>query len=355
MKFIHTEHLKQGMITAKALYDENGLLLPANERLTKRVIYRLKKVKQTGIYIYDNYSNYGDMNSMLDEQTRMDAVFALKNIEIDKIIYLANEIVGKLSSLDDLVIDLNELLYYDRNTYEHSVNVATLSATCGIGIGLNDKDLQELTLAAMLHDIGKRAIPKSIINKPGKLDEWEREIIETHARIGYDMISDNDNIPEDVKLAVLYHHENEDGTGYPCRIKGPDIPLYAKIIHVADVYDAMCRERSYKRALCSSESIDFLEKKEQTMFDGDIVNAFLERIVPFPVGTDVMLSNGRIGRVVSNSKKNPARPIVVTGHKIIDLSRAENGNLHVTEEINKGSVSYKLWIQNTTESVAAGM
>ena len=264
------------------------------------------------------------MHRIITQQERVQAVTALKTINIDKVIYCTNKIVNEMLGSDELLLDLQDMRSHHNATYNHCINVSLYATACGIGLGMQQKELHDLATAAMLHDIGKTMIDTSILDKPGKLTDEERAIINKHPQIGYDMLYGNPGISAATRAGVLLHHENEDGSGYPKGLSGNEIPLIAKIIHVADVYDALCSKRAYKDDYQASESIEFLMSHCGTMFDLHVVETFLKYLVLYPVGCDVELSDGRIARVIKNRAESVQRPIVMTNHETIDMLKVLN-------------------------------
>ena len=324
MKFVLSKDLTTDMIPVRNIYNRNrDLLLAANHRLTPQIISRLQKMNYSGIMVYDEYSDIEEYKEYLSEDNRNNVVSALKDLSIDKVIYCVNEIVDSLLKNDDILIDMNDLQFYDADTYEHSTNVCLLATACGMVLGLDDKTLRELAVGAMLHDIGKMSIEKSILNKPGKLNDEERKIINTHPQRGYDMIYDNYSINTNSRMCILCHHENWDGSGYPNGLKKEDIPYLARIIHVADVYDAMCQKRAYKDSYDPVEVIEYLYANCGSMFDQDVVNGFLRSVVVYPVGSEVELSTGERAVVIKNRASYVTRPVVCIREtkKILDLAK----------------------------------
>ena len=187
-------------------------------------------------------------------------------------------------------------------------------------MGLSNDRLVRLASGAMLHDCGKQAIPHSILNKPGALSEEERKIIERHPQYGYDMLYNREEIHPESRAITLCHHENWDGSGYPKGLCEHEIPLLARIVHVADVYDALLRKRAYKDKISQTESIEYLMGGCGTLFDYDVVTTFLDYIVVYPVGCEVRLSDGRIGRVVANTPRHIERPSVYVDGQVLDLA-----------------------------------
>jgi len=199
---------------------------------------------------------------------------------------------------------------YDNYTYTHSVNVDILSVILGVACGLRDDELKKLSQAALLHDIGKTCVPIEIINKPGRLTEEEYAEVKKHPYYGYNMLRDNFDVSSVARNAILSHHENEDGSGYPRALAGDKIHLFAKIIHVADVYDALTTKRVYKDAMNPADALEYLMGNSERMFDKDLVATFLEYVAPYPLGVQVELSNGQKALVVKNNRSMLSRPVV---------------------------------------------
>ena len=169
MRYINVKDLTPGMIIANNLYDNNELvLLKANTELTQFYIDRIIGLDYDGIYIFDQ----GDVEkakSIVSDETRIKVIGKLKKLDIDACMFLANSIVNEIQNSDSLIIERVTLSSYDNYTYVHSVNVDILSVIIGIGLGLRNEELNKLSQAALLHDIGKCDVPVEIINKPARL------------------------------------------------------------------------------------------------------------------------------------------------------------------------------------------
>lgn len=159
----------------------------------------------------------------------------------------------------------------DGYTAAHSSRIAKIAHAIGSALGLSECDMDALNEASELHDIGKIRVSLQVLNKPGKLTDEEFEEMKKHSAYGFAIVS-----PEDAEIAdiILSHHERYDGSGYPNRLSGKDIPYLARIIAVADSIDAMSSDRCYRKALPWSVCVDEIIKNRGKMYDPDVVSAF---------------------------------------------------------------------------------
>ncbi|MEL1134678.1 HD-GYP domain-containing protein [Desulfitobacterium sp. THU1] len=163
----------------------------------------------------------------------------------------------------------------DKYTSGHSQRVSIISSAIGQVMGLDIEILQRLELAARLHDIGKIGVPDEILHKPGKLSEFEQEIIRLHPSIAFSILKDISFLNSILPI-ILHHHERYDGSGYPAGIKGEAIPFESRIIAVADTYDAMTSDRPYRKGQNHDLAIKEIQRCVGTQFDPSIVEAFMK-------------------------------------------------------------------------------
>jgi len=163
----------------------------------------------------------------------------------------------------------------DKYTIKHSNKVAEVAVLIGKSLGLSEEQLKALEFAGKLHDIGKIGIPDEILKKPGPLTPEERKIIEEHPRLGYLILQQLPAMQELLK-AILYHHERYDGKGYLQGLKGEEIPLFARILAVADAYSAMRSDRPYRKALSKEEAIEEIKRNMGKQFDPKIAEKLIE-------------------------------------------------------------------------------
>jgi len=234
------------------------------------------------------------------------------------------------------LIHISDLKHHDEYTYHHSLSVSLLSIVTGRELGLNVSELLRLGRCAMLHDIGKQSIPLAILNKGGHLDSDEFETIKQHPVLGAQGLKAH--AVGDVELwnGVMFHHERMNGTGYPKGLTGDEIPLFSRIIAVADVYDAITSYRPYRSPMLPSGAVEHIYKDAGTVFDHGVVNAFFEKLEFYPVNTVVRLSDERIGIVCESDMEFRLHPVVKiwgTDEKI-RLASKENSKLRIAAIIS---------------------
>ena len=173
---------------------------------------------------------------------------------------------------------ITALEFHDHYTKGHSESVASYSVKIGRSLNLDEKQLDDLYWAAVMHDIGKIIIPGEILNKKDKLSDSEYKIIQEHSQIGYEIVSQSESLKE-ISQYILYHHERWDGNGYPKGLKGNKIPLLSQIISVADSWHAMTSERVYKKQLSGEKAVEELLKNRGTQFSPAVVDAFIKLVV----------------------------------------------------------------------------
>ncbi|MGN0587926.1 MAG: HD-GYP domain-containing protein [Ruminiclostridium sp.] len=331
---VKVDELESGMITADAVKEPGSdhVLLLENTTLDSVMIFNLKEryhveeiwvkcgVKSEDIKVEIDVNEslntlkniFGDDDSQpISELTRE----ASENVGA-----MADQLISSLYSDDNILLKMHQLQTYDDYTYKHCLRVAMMAVTIGNKLNLDKKTLRDLCEAALLHDIGKRTIDVNIIRKPDKLTDNEFDEIKKHPANGYFLLKNNGNYSNEVMNAVLMHQEKYDGSGYPLKLKGDNISYLARIITVADVYDALTSNRPYRQPWSVAEAEEFMMGGSGTHFDYDIVVAFLAAFAPYPVGDKVVISDGRNATIVSNNT-NVLRPVIKvddTG-EIIDL------------------------------------
>lgn len=196
-------------------------------------------------------------------------------------IHTSKEAIKSITNLilsdDDTSYNMLRITAHDFYTYTHSINVGVTSVMLAKELFLHsdDHDLEELGAGFFLHDLGKVNVDPRIINKPGRLTDEEMKQMRTHPYQGYKILKDARALSKESKYIVMQHHERNDGTGYPKHLRGGDLHIYGRICHLADVFDALTSERSYKRALSNYAALKLMRDEMYSHFDKHLFESFV--------------------------------------------------------------------------------
>ena len=330
MQKISVENIKPGSIIAKDVYTDDGLLI-ISKGVAFRVdfIDRFKDIGIDEILIEDsNVIGTEPLNSsqrkieiadVIYEKTRTQAEMQIKktmvrfcatgNVNISQISSLVDKIIDQLLTKKEIVFALSQLRSIDDYTYRHSVNVCVLSLVLGIDLRLDQDSLKNLGIGAMLHDIGKVLISEDILKKPTKLTKEEFEEIKKHTEYGYEILMQTEISPEAAMIA-LCHHEKYDGSGYNKGMKQEKIPLFSRIVALADVYDAMSNDRIYQKKSPANKVFREIAHLGDKHFDKTLMEQFLSHLHIYPNGTGIVLNTNHRGIVIGQNKLFPESPII---------------------------------------------
>lgn len=319
------EKVLPGMTVGRSIYNANGnLLLRKNIRLTNILIRQLKALQIPSIYIGSEFPDVElhDPPPLIKERTRIHAIKVIQDvfykcrlanstrIDIDGMKSTVKLVIESILTSQNALVQAADIRRHDDYTFAHSINVCVLSTMIGALLNYNEKRLYELSLGALLHDIGKTQIPLSILNKPDRLSKEEFEIIQAHAQIGFEMLRHTKSFSVVPLHAAFQHHERYDGSGYPRHLTGTKIHEYARIVAIADVYDALTADRAYKRACTPDIAFHIMTEESPGHFDPEILHLFFEHVAIYPVGTIVKLQAGYYAVVVDVHKGYAATPHV---------------------------------------------
>ncbi|MEN6351605.1 MAG: HD-GYP domain-containing protein [Syntrophomonas sp.] len=322
MRRVAIKDLQPDMEVARAIYSSDGrILLHAGMKLNETYIYRLQASGIASVYIKDELT--GDLDTLQDvvrEETRIETVKVLKdnffqlehqhklNIRMAK--NMVNQIIDDLLLNSDLLVNLTDIRTFDDYTFAHSVNVCILSIMTGITLQYNNLKLTELGIGALLHDIGKTKISKEILQKPDDLNRDEFDEVKKHSKYGFEILRKYEDLSLLSAHVAFQHHERWDGQGYPRQLAGDNIHEYARIVAVADVYDALMADRPYRPGYTVNQAMLILKRMSGIYLDASCVNALLTNIASYPIGSYVELSTGEIGIVVDVNKEMSTRPVI---------------------------------------------
>jgi len=330
--YIGVHDCRPGMKVAEDIFNEYGTLVAADGMvLDEHIISRIAGLGFNRIKVYDSGENIIEVSNsdlfraQYDENVKyvksiLHDISSGKEIDAERVNYATSSILSKVNENREIVSCISEMRAAGDYLYTHSINVALLSMLLGKWLKYDYLRLKSLVTSAFLHDIGKSRIPSEILNKPGTLDENEFAEIKKHCVIGYKLAESFPGMDEDILKGILQHHEREDGSGYPFGLRGDRIHEIAKIIAVADIYDAMTSNRFYKERACPFDVIDYIEKEHLGTLDHRITSTFLKNIASYYIGEHVILSSGDTGEIVYINPYHISRPIVKCGDKYVDLS-----------------------------------
>jgi len=328
------DELKEGDILAKKIYTADGkLLLEAGKRLNRQYINKLNTLGLNQIYLEDDRlkeikkEDIEIIPDNIKEEAILIARESFKRIssgniklnhnEQEQLYRIITDIINNTTSNKKILNCLKDVRVVEDELFFHLTNVAVLSLVIGEKLGYNEEALFELGVGAFLHDIGKIKIYPKILNKPDKLNDEEFEEIKKHTIYGYEILSNMEGISESSARIAYFHHERCDGSGYPKGINRRFIDEYAKIVAIADVFDAMMNDRVYRSSIKVKEVIEYMYTTfTENKMDRDLLDVFLKMIVPYPLGTRVKLSIGCEAIVTKVNEAMMFRPIV----KVLNFS-----------------------------------
>lgn len=269
-----------------------------------------------------------------------------KALNLGEIDTLVEDIAMSISRNPEAFISISRLKDQDNYTYLHSVAVCALMIALGKQMGLDPALTKDLGMAGLLHDIGKIMIPEDVLNKPGKLTDEEFNTVKAHPLRGWEILQGSAGVCEMAKDVCLHHHERVDGAGYPDKLSGEGLSLYARMGAVCDVYDAITSNRCYKAGWEPAESIRKMAEWQEGHFDKRVFQAFVKTIGIYPSGTLVKLKSTRLAVVIEQSTKNLLTPIVKVFFstqsneqllpETIDLSKSTDSILNAEDHIKWG-------------------
>ncbi len=221
------------------------------------------------------------------------------------------ECVNSILHSPDAFLWLNQLKNRDEYTAQHSLNVCVLSIVLGRHLGLTLANLNNVGLCGMMHDMGKMLIPLEILNKPGRLEPDELEIMRSHTTLGHELLKSSEGMFQGAVYSALSHHETLDGKGYPNRINLHNLPLFTRIVTIADMYDAITSDRVYQKGRTHLEATSIMADLSGSQLDERLVVKFIESLGVYPPGCVVMMTNGAVAIVVEVNEMVRLRPKII--------------------------------------------
>jgi HD-GYP domain-containing protein (c-di-GMP phosphodiesterase class II) len=307
-----------------------------------------------------------DIPTLLSNDTKESAIKvlhrSLQQAKAGKMIdrAMVREVVTKLVEETILkhessLLNLMDIRSHDKYTFSHSINVCTLATLIGIKQRLKRKELEDLALGALLHDIGKIMIRQEILEKPGRLTPNEFEEIKKHPIYSYNILSREEDISEVPRAVAYAHHERYDGRGYPRKLVGDEIPQLAVVTSLADVYDALTTDRPYRKSLLPYDAMRIIISQTYSDFDVDVVRAFLRAMSIYPLGSLVRLNTKEVGLIIKVNERAIVRPtiriLIDSNGELVPFSKVKD--IDLTKDTSRfiiGPESEEVFVKKEKES-----
>ena len=349
-RYTSTRLLDEGMVIDQAIIDRTGRILIARKTvLDSFLIDALRKMGVPGVYIREGEEDPDEEIEVAPET--LETIAKLKVADRAKVtlsdsvkqrvsqgiqfLYsdtnspnftdtasnITHSLMHAISENDAVAMNIDALKVSDEYTFKHSVDVATMAMIIARKSGMSEVEIYQIGVAGLLHDVGKSQIPNEILNKAGKLTEEEFTIMKNHTLFGYKILKEKSGIPSEIMAGVLQHHEKINGRGYPLKLTGKQISSYAKVLSVADIYDALVTDRPDKKGFSAHDALEMIMAMTEEL-DVDYMRSFIDTVILYPVDSLVTLSNGERAKVVKNTPQYPMRPKVVglKSGKVFDLA-----------------------------------
>lgn len=358
--FVRTRSLKNGMKIDQKIIDKTGrTLIARNTVLDDFMIDSLSRLGVAGIYIREGEEEPEDKDVAPETLEKIEKLKVADKAKValsesvkqrvaegvqylysntasadftDAANHIADDLMKAITENHAIAVDISALKTSDEYTFKHSVDVATMAMIIARKHGLDEKEVYDIGISGLLHDVGKSKIPNEVLNKPGRLSDMEFALMKQHTLFGYAILKEKKEIAPEIAMGVLQHHEKLDGRGYPLGLPAEKISRYAKILSVADIYDALVTERPYKTAFSQRDAIEMIMSMTNEL-DIHVMRSFLGSVILYPVGSTVQLSNGERARVVQNDPQYILRP------KVVGLKTGRVYNL--AEDLNCASIIVK--------------
>lgn len=329
MRLVSISNCGAGMVIGKPIFTDSGnVLIGVGVSLTQRMIDSLSARNVKMVYIKDRDTEDLLIRDDIPLELRIEAMNTITdtfnvmrssnqkwqkitdNINAEKLLKVFKALISEIRGAKNVINLLTNVQVHDNYIFAHSTNVTIYTLAMAVKLGFDDKKLSEIGIGGMLHDIGKTMVPLEILNKQTKLTDQEFDLIKKHTEYGFESLRNQSSISLLSAHCAFQHHEKMDGSGYPRKLKGDEIHPYAKIMAVADVFDALTAHRAYRKAMLPHEAMEIIYAGANTHFEADLINTFQKSVASYPVGITVKLNTGETAVVADYKFHSPGRPVV---------------------------------------------
>lgn len=369
---VATTEIRSGMRLGKSILTPDGrVLLQAGTMLRESLIDPLLSHGVVSVYVVNELAPDVEPQDVVEDVTRqhltVETQRALLEIQqtfteatsaavrrfqgslnTERLKLAVDQVITDLMLNPKATVSLQDIRMADDYTLGHSVNVCILSTLLGVEMGYGPQELHDLALGALLHDVGKTAIPPEILNKPGKLTPEETEIMNQHTTLGWMILKEQRDVSYTSAIVALQHHERWTGGGYPMNLSGNQIYKYSRICAIADCYDAMTADRVYRKGLNPVIALETLSGPMHGYFEPQALLAFLNCIAPWPVGAMVEITGGQRAVVLAAERGRADRPrvrvVMERDGSLTDppyeIDLARERNIDVVRHVDEDAESY---------------
>jgi len=347
---VNFNQLEEGMVVAKNVEQNGRILLKKDNLITKQMIEKLQSLYFVGAV--DVYAKKVGKKKT-EAEIKKEQQYKKLEEEFKEISFKLQKTFRQMATEDGIAMNevrefskriqdemnpsslvIKNIVLYGSGTdtiYRHCVNVAALSAILGKWIGLEKSQVNLLVYSALMHDLGKTKVDRDVLKKEVPLSKNEFGHIKTHANAGYQIIKQISFLDKAVSYGVLMHHEREDGSGYPLGLKGEAIHPFAKIIAIADVFDAINSDRGYKKKKPPFEALQIVKDESLGKLNYEYAKKFLEHVMDYYTGEEVLLNTNERCKIIQMNVNNLDRPLIVKNGEFIDLDKEKD--LYIKEII----------------------
>ncbi|OGX68174.1 MAG: metal-dependent phosphohydrolase [Paenibacillus sp. RIFOXYA1_FULL_44_5] len=327
MRYISIEAVEPGQYLGKTIFSSNGAVLLAEKvQLTVYMITTLKRIGVTMLYIKDKDTDDVEIQDVVSDETKVAVMhklteiyqsinsgkdFFTRNISVN-----VNTLLDEISRNKDVLVQLTDIRTKDNEQYIHAINVCIMSVLIGINMSLNQLQLKELAVGALLHDIGKLEL---------LTDDESNDVKRHHTWRGFELLKSKREFSLLIAHIAFQHHEHMDGSGMPRQLPAEQIHQYARIVAVANTYDNLLSPLHQSSTMHPYEACEHLMALAGATLDRDIVIHFLRTVSIYPTGISVRLTNHMTGVVVGQHRGLPGRPIIRV------IKREDDNELEITE------------------------
>ena len=309
MRYVPFEHIQAGMILGRSILNDNGgILIKDGAAVSDAAMKHISNLGIQGVYIKDEVVDDIVPEDIVSEKTKNGIYDALALGDYSRCVALAKTMVSEIKYAKELTINLVDFKTFKNYEFHHCASVAMYCTVMGYKLGLKEEQLNNLAIAAVLHDIGKFDVKKRVLNSKKIYDDKQMDEMMKHPMYSYEALKDNPNVSSVSRNTILFHHENLDGSGY-YKVSAEKIGTPARIIRIVDTYDALTATRRHRNAFSPAAAFRCLAQDAGKIYDKELVRTFISTFPMYPLGFKVKLSDGQEVVVVGQTE-DMERPIV---------------------------------------------